>query len=198
MFWDELERLRGQYGERLAIQNVWSREQHHYGRQPARLHAERLRALIEQEIAGPPIDRWIMCGPTALMDTVSATLRAHGVDDEHIHQELFTAAGTEPLHDGHDRPLLDSDVTVVLDGRETRLALSSHGDSILAATLALRPEAPYSCSDGVCATCRAKVVEGAVEMTRCSALDRREIEDGYVLTCQAHPLTERVVVDFDA
>ena len=164
----------------------------------ARLDADRVRSLVRDELARPPVDQWIMCGPGAMMQTVVDTLVEGGVDPDHIHQELFTAVGTEPLHDEHDRPLLDSDVSILLDGEESRFALSSHGESILAAALALRPDVPYSCSDGVCATCRAKVVEGEVEMLRCSALDRREIEDGYVLACQAHPIAERVVLDFDA
>lgn len=198
MFWDELERLRAVYRDRLEIHHCWSREPHPDGAPPARLDGERLRALVETMVSRRPVDQWILCGPHGLMETVVDTLGEHGVDDGQIHRELFTVQGTDAPVDMHERPLVESDVSIVLDGEESRFRLSSHGEPVLAAALRLRTDVPYSCSEGVCATCRAKVVEGDVDMVRCSALDRREIEEGFVLACQSHPVTPRVVLDFDA
>lgn len=197
MFFDELERLRAEHGERLSVRHCWSREGPTGGVRPQRLDADRMRTLLAGELGATPVDWWIMCGPSGLMRMVTATLVAHDVDEEAIVTELFTADDADDVDLGHDRPLVHSEVTLRMDGEESRLELSSHGPTILAAALPLGYDIPYSCSDGVCATCRVKVVEGQVEMDRCSALDRAEIEQGYVLACQAHPIAARVVVDFD-
>ncbi|MCW3007780.1 MAG: phenylacetate-CoA oxygenase/reductase, PaaK subunit [Solirubrobacterales bacterium] len=194
MFLTELEELQARHGARLAIHHHFSRE----GETPRRLDREGVHAFLEHHLPAAQVDQWIMCGPLGLVEDAAEALREHGVDAQRIHQELFTAVGTEAEHDAHARPLVHSEVTIRIDGEETRLELSSQGETILAAALPLKPDLPYSCSDGVCATCRAKVVEGEVEMDRCSALDRAERDAGYVLACQAHPLTERVVLDFDA
>ncbi|WP_316691042.1 2Fe-2S iron-sulfur cluster-binding protein [Pseudonocardia sp. H11422] len=198
MFFDELEQLQGVHGGRLSVRHYWSREAPTAEADPHRLGPDSVRALLAGELGASPVDRWIMCGPSGLMRSIVATLVAHGVDEEAILTELFTADDTDYVAPGHDRPLVHSEVTLRMDGEELRLELSSHGPTILAAALPLGYDIPYSCSDGVCATCRVKVVEGQVEMDRCSALDRAEIEQGYVLACQAHPIAARVVVDFDA
>jgi ring-1,2-phenylacetyl-CoA epoxidase subunit PaaE len=200
MFLADLERLRERHGERLVIHHFReSQEPDADGRPaPRLLDRDALSRLLARRLPAGSVSQWLMCGPHGLMEGIAATLAEHGVDAERIHRELFTAAGMDELPIDHDRPLVQSQVTVRLDGEDSQLELSSHGETVLAAALPLRPEMPYSCSDGVCATCRAKVVEGAVEMDRCSALDRAELEAGYVLACQAHPVTERVVLDFDA
>ncbi|MHA6795610.1 2Fe-2S iron-sulfur cluster-binding protein [Pseudonocardia bannensis] len=195
MFLDELEALRDVHGARLSVCHHWSREAPAGEAGPRRLGPDSVRDLLER---CPPVDEWIMCGPLGLVQGIAATLEEHGVDQNTIHQELFTAAGVDDLTNGHDRPLVHSEVTLRMDGEDSTLTLSSRGVSVLAAALPLRPDLPYSCSDGICATCRVKVVEGQVEMDRCSALDRAEIRQGYVLACQAHPISERVLLDFDA
>ena len=88
-------------------------------------------------------------------------------------------------------------MTAVLGGRRTDVVLSSTGPPILDALLGVRPDTPFACRDGVCASCRCRVVEGKVDMDRCPSLDAQERQEGYVLACQAHPVTPRVVLDFD-
>ncbi|WP_214371329.1 2Fe-2S iron-sulfur cluster-binding protein [Pseudonocardia sp. H11422] len=195
VFFDELEQLRGRHGGRLSVFHHWSREAPAGEAGLRRLGPDSVRALPALR---PPVDEWIMCGPLGLVQQIAATLREHGVAGNRIRRELFSAEGTEDLTSGNDRSLVLSEVTLRMDGEESPLTLSSRGTTVLAAALPLRPDLPYSCSDGICATCRVKVVEGEVEMDRCSALDMAELRQGYVLACQAHPITERVLLDFDA
>ncbi|MEV1289033.1 2Fe-2S iron-sulfur cluster-binding protein [Micromonospora sp. NPDC049679] len=197
MFLDELERLRAQHDGRLSVQHYWDAEVQPDGKPPRRLDVDSVTSLLAADARNGPVDQWIMCGPAGLMNAITATLLEHGVTEEAILREFFTADATEDVASGSDRPLVQSEVTIRIDGEEFSFALSSQGDTILAAALPVRPQIPYSCSDGVCATCRVKVVKGEVEMDRCSALNKAELEEGYVLACQAHPVTERVVLDFD-
>jgi ring-1,2-phenylacetyl-CoA epoxidase subunit PaaE len=90
-----------------------------------------------------------------------------------------------------------SEVTIILDGRRSTFQLARDGERVLDAALHVRADAPYACKGGVCGTCRAKVVSGSVEMEQCFALEQREIDAGFVLACQSHPTSERVVLDFD-
>ena len=122
-----------------------------------------------------------------------------GVAAGRVHRELFYV-GEVPPAPGRRRPVHRpsvASVTVILDGRTIDLTLPADGDSILDAVLAGRPDAPYACKGGVCGTCRARVTEGEVEMTRNYALEPDELAAGLVLACQSHPVTDRVVVDFD-
>ena len=136
------------------------------------------------------------------MDEVTATLVGHAVRPGSIRRELFFDPRSPSVDlsdpDNDALPLVISDVTVRAAGETGDFALSSRGESVLGAALRLWPDLPYSCQEGVCATCRARVVSGAVVMNRCSGLDRQEQDDGYILTCQAHPVTATLVVDFDA
>jgi ring-1,2-phenylacetyl-CoA epoxidase subunit PaaE len=91
-----------------------------------------------------------------------------------------------------------AEVTITLDGRRSTFTLAPDGPSVLEAALAARPDAPFACKGGVCGTCRAQVTEGEVEMRRNYALDESELAQGFVLTCQSHPVSDTVVVDYDA
>jgi ring-1,2-phenylacetyl-CoA epoxidase subunit PaaE len=194
MFRDELEALEAAHGGRLRVHHFWSREQDG----PRRLDGAALAELLDGELRPDAVDTWLMCGPEELTHQVAEALRGRGVPEERVHRELFHAEQAPVDLPDHDRPLLDSEVVLRFDGRDVTLPLSSHGETVLSAALPLVPELPYSCSDGVCATCRAKLVEGEVEMDRCSALEAAEREEGWVLVCQAHPVSPRVVLDFDA
>jgi ring-1,2-phenylacetyl-CoA epoxidase subunit PaaE len=198
MFLPELAELEATSGGRLAVHHYWSREPPSGDASARRLDRAALEQLLVAEAGAPPADAWLMCGPAALMHDATELLLEHGVAPERIHRELFSSAGEPVDPPDHDRPLLTAQVELRFDEKATTIALSSDGPTILEAALPTLPELPYSCSDGVCATCRAKVVEGAVEMDRCSGLDAAERAEGWVLTCQAHPVTERVVLDFDA
>lgn len=192
MFREELDALHARHGERLAVRHFWSREA-----SPERLDRAALHGWLGEQTPAGAVDVCLLCGPGSLMQEVEEALREAGVPEQLVHRELFSAED-EPLEThASDRPLLDSEVVIRFDDKTVTLALSSHGETVLAAALPLLPELPYSCSDGICATCRTKVVEGAVEMDRCSALDASERAEGWVLACQSHPVTQRVVLDFD-
>ncbi len=192
MFRRELEALQERHGDRLAIRYAFSRERAP-GAVEGRIGAEQLAAFLP--VAA--IDDWYLCGPEQLMDEATAALRTAGVDAERVHRELFHSDAETDV-DLEGRPDLWSEVRVRVEGVESTMTLHSRGESILTAAMAIRGDMPYACQEAICATCRAKVVEGTVVMDRCSALDRRELESGYVLTCQAHPVDAVVTVDFDA
>ncbi|CKR94006.1 electron transfer protein FDXB [Mycobacterium tuberculosis] len=140
------------------------------------------------------MDEWFICGPLAMATAVRETLIEHGVDSERIHLELFYGFDTPPA----TRPsYAGATVTFTLSGQRAIFDLVP-GDSILEGALGLRSDAPYACMGGACGTCRAKLIEGNVEMDHNFALRKAELDAGYILTCQSHPTTPFVAVDYDA
>jgi ring-1,2-phenylacetyl-CoA epoxidase subunit PaaE len=191
MFAAELDGLRERHASRFTITHVLSREDTtHAPRQ--RIQPDLLRVVFKVS----EIDEWFLCGPEPLLEELTSALLADGVHEERIHRELYRVAEREPV-DVEERPALTSDVHLRVNGEETVMSLHSRGETILTAALATRDDLPHACREAVCATCRAKVLQGEVVMDRCSALDRRELANGYVLACQAHPVTPKVVLDFD-
>ena len=142
----------------------------------------------------------IPCGPHGLVTDAKALLAELGVPGEKVHQELFYVDDVppEPVR-GDDETVAgpSSQVTIVLDGRTTTLALPQ-GVPVLDSAQKVRGDLPFACKGGVCGTCRARVTEGEVEMRRNYALEKAEVDAGYVLTCQTLPLSDAVTVDFDA
>jgi ring-1,2-phenylacetyl-CoA epoxidase subunit PaaE len=204
MFFRELTELSVRYADRLVVHHVWSR-QHEPGHllegRLDRSSIGRFASHVDSVTGLHRINEWLLCGPADLMDEVGVALEACGIDPSRIRRELFFDPHADAGDDGDDRatrPLVQSKVTVRVGGDEFQFPLSSLGESILSATTRLCPEIPYSCQDGVCATCRARVLDGQAVMDRCSGLDRGEIADGYILTCQAHPTSEVLLLDFDA
>jgi ring-1,2-phenylacetyl-CoA epoxidase subunit PaaE len=203
MFVEELEDLKNRFPARFEILHVLDEEITGVELLSGRLDAERLNRILDTLLPVDDVDDWFLCGPLPMTDTVRAALFDRGVDTAHIHRELFhvVPAGTPqstPSWTEADQPDLGgSAVTVVLDGRSLTFNLAREGSSILEATLRARPDAPYACKHGVCGTCRARVLEGAVEMDTNYALEPDEIARGVVLTCQSHPVTDQVTVDFD-
>ena len=195
MFLSELDALAAEHPGRLDVHLVMSREPTGDPRRDGRIDAAKVAVLTSAGRAR--VDEWFMCGPEALMDELAIALQEAGTNEESIHRELFVA-GTRDPSDLVDLPDVHSKVNVRLGGRTSQIDVHSLGEPILVAALEARPDAPYACRDGVCGTCRAKLVGGEVVMERCSALDRRERAAGYVLACMAHPVTETVTLDFDA
>jgi ring-1,2-phenylacetyl-CoA epoxidase subunit PaaE len=145
-------------------------------------------------------DAYFLCGPEAMIHAASDVLKAQGVSADKIHFELFTAgAAPAAAKSTADKASAtgDAHVTVVLDGEETHFTQSSK-EFVLDAALDAGADVPYACKGAVCCTCRAKVLEGKVEMAMNYSLTDDEVADGYVLTCQAMPRSERVVVSYDA
>lgn len=205
MFVDELADLKDRYPARLTLHHVLSREQRTAPVLSGRIDEERLRVMLSRLIDTASVDEWFLCGPYALVELCRGVLDEVGVPRERVRFELFTAgSGDAPAQTGGARP-----VRVRADEAVRRIAFTLDGQSavvespipanetILAAALRVRPDVPFACAGGVCGTCRARVMEGAVSMTENYALEPDEIERGYVLTCQSHPRTDVIRVDYD-
>ncbi len=197
MFKEELEDLKNRHLTRLALHPVFSREV-----VDSPLHAGRLDAAkmaIFLRLAGP-VDEAFVCGPHGMNDEVEAALLAGGIAPERIHVERFgipPTAADATLHAPREGDATTARIAIVRDGLTREVAYQPGDESILAAAGRAGLDVPYSCRSGVCATCRAKLLEGRVRMDRNFALEPADLAAGFVLTCQAHPLTERVVVSFD-
>lgn len=159
---------------------------------------EKAKALIEN-FGGVNADEYFICGPGPMMENVKQTLEGLKIAKEKIHIEYFSAVidavSKETSIKGAD---VKAKVTVIQYGIETEFELNTSGQTILDAAIEAGVDAPFSCKGAVCCTCRAKIMEGQVKMDANFALTDSEVEQGFVLTCQSHPTTERVIVDFDA
>jgi len=147
------------------------------------------------------VDEWFLCGPLGLTDMIRATLVERGVAAAHVHRELFHVGPPPPRRTppptAASTAAAGSTVTVVLDGRTSSFPLRPDAEPILDAALRVRGDAPYACKNGVCGTCRARLVAGQVAMDQNFALEKDELDRGYVLACQSHPVSDTVVLDFD-
>lgn len=198
MFLEELEGLKDRYRDRLQMFHLLSREGSDVPLLSGRIDAQKIRTIYQRLIGEDPVDDWYLCGPFDMVMLASDTLRELGVDTSRIHDELFFAGPIDPSKLPPEPPPGEGsvDLTVILDGRavETRMTRES---SLLDAALRVRSELPFSCKGGMCATCKGRIEDGEVTMTKNYALVDSEVEAGFVLTCQAHPITDRVVVRFD-
>ncbi len=199
MFKEELEDLKNAHLTRLALHPVFSREQVDAPLNGGRLDQARISAFLR--LLNPAgIAQAFVCGPHALNDEAEAALLGAGIAPERIHIERFgvpPSAADATLHAPREGDATTARIAIVRDGLTREIGFQSGDDSILAAAARSGMDVPYSCKSGVCATCRAKLLEGEVRMDRNFALEKSELEAGFILTCQAHPLTERVVVSFD-
>jgi ring-1,2-phenylacetyl-CoA epoxidase subunit PaaE len=198
MFLEELEDLKNRFPDRFQLIHVLGHEMTEVELLSGRLDVDRFDRILDSILPVDEVDDWFLCGPLAMTDPVRGVLLGRGVSTENVHRELFHV-GAPPRRRVRpaDRPATGARVTVILDGRAVDLTVPPDGDSILDATLQVRSDAPFACKNAVCGTCRARVTEGKVEMDANYALEPDELQRGYILTCQAHPVTDRVVVDFD-
>ena len=196
MFLDELADLKDRHPERLQVVHVLSREEQGSELLSGRLDPARLRRLFATLVPVQDIDEWYLCGPFGLVTDGRQALLDAGADVGQVHVELFHAEAPPPRARPAG-PVGDAaTVTVLLHGRSTTLAVERVGDSVLDAVLAVRPDAPYACKGGVCGTCRARLVSGDVEMDVNYALEPDELAAGVVLTCQSHPTSDEVRLEF--
>lgn len=200
IFGEELEDLKDRYLSRLALHHVFSREPQELELFNGRVDRAKVRGLLARLIPPASIDAAFVCGPDSMPDDVREELLAQGVPSGKIHLERFGVpsprAGPPPQR---TQPLAADarEVTVVVDGKRLRLALAEGGPSVLDAALKAGADLPYACKAGVCCTCRAKLIEGEVKMDANYTLTEGEIRQGFRLTCQSHPLTPQVVLDYD-
>ncbi|MBS0455646.1 MAG: phenylacetate-CoA oxygenase/reductase subunit PaaK [Proteobacteria bacterium] len=206
MFKEEIEDLKNRYMTRLALQHVFSDEHTDAPINHGVMNREKISEFLGSVVPAADIDHVYVCGPFQMNDEAEAALLAAGVPEERIHIERFgvalpaNAAGNAVgavVHESKPGDAETARITIIRDGLSREIPFTKQQPSILDAASAAGMEVPYSCTSGVCGTCRAKVVEGEVRMERNFALDKKEVAAGFVLTCQAHPLTERVVLSFD-
>jgi len=204
MFREELSFLKNRYMTRFQWVNILSKEDQGADLLKGRLNNRKGGELNQQLIRIADYDEYFICGPESMISEVSRGLRSVGAQEEVIHYELFASSAEDAqaiIERHHARAVKmagkTSQVTVIADGRSSEFELSADGENILDAGLAQGFELPYSCKGGVCSTCKAKLVSGDVEMDITHGLETSEQENGFILTCQAHPVSKTVVVDYD-
>lgn len=208
IFKHELEKLREKYGDRLETHHVLSRESGEDELRTGRIDGEKAEKLLDEGEDSSLPTEYFICGPEGMMNTINDLLKQRGVEEDRIHIELFTSpiqseADIEEKKKEREERLAEkgeaetAQVTVVIDDEESTFELDYDGDVILDAALEEDLDVPFSCKGAVCSTCRAKLVEGQVEMEANHALTDQEVEEGHILTCQSHPRTPKVVVDYD-
>lgn len=204
IFKEELEALKDKYIDRFRIYHILSRELTEAEINNGRIDVEKLELLFSKLIDIKTADEFFVCGPEEMIFCIKGYLEGRGVESDKIHFELFTVPGQRQTTNGErqsDR-LKDegpkAKVSVKLDGIMFDFDLAYESESILDAALKQGADLPYACKGGVCTTCKAKLIEGKVSMDVNWGLEPDEVEKGYILTCQSHPQTERIVVDFDS
>lgn len=202
IFFEELEGLKNKYLQRFNLINILSRERTDATLNFGKINTDKLNELSKL-IDFRSIDESFICGPEEMIFCVKDFLEAKGIDKKKIHFELFTTPGQVKKREvGKQESKSDSGpkskITIKLDGRSFDFDLSLTSDtSILDAALKEGADLPFACKGGVCCTCKARILEGKVAMDVHWGLEDEEVEQGYILTCQSHPKTEKVVVDFD-
>ncbi len=199
MFADEVADLKDAHPARMRLVHVLSREPQEVELFSGRLDAVKLRALLPATLDATTVDHWWLCGPYEMVCDAIDVLTDLDVPADRIHRELFYVGDDPPEQARHeDAPRGDgAEVTVVLDGRSTTVTVGPD-TPVLDGAQQVRPDLPFACKGGVCGTCRALVVDGEVHMRRNYALEQRELDAGYVLTCQALPVSDTVTVDYDS
>jgi len=201
IFFEELEALKNKYIRRFNFINILSREKTDADIFYGRINEQKLQSL-QKLVPYKSFDAVYICGPEELIFSSSDFLQQQGVEKNKIHFELFTTPGQHaPAKETNKNTGTDqgpkSNISIKLDGRSVAFDLSYKGQSILDAALQQGADLPYACKGGVCCSCRAKLIEGQVRMDVNYALEPEEVEAGFILTCQSHPTTEKVVIDFD-
>jgi ring-1,2-phenylacetyl-CoA epoxidase subunit PaaE len=198
MFLEELEGLKDRYPDRFQLFHLLSREGSDLPFLSGRIDEAKIHTVHDQLLGGREVDGWFLCGPYEMVMMARRTLGELGVEEDRIHDELFFAGPLDLESLPPEPPPGEGsvDLTVILDGRAVQTRMRPE-TSILDAALRVRSELPFSCKGGMCASCKGRIEEGEVRMDKNYALVDTEIEAGYVLTCQSHPLTDRVVVRYD-
>mgnify|MGYP000670988326 CR=1 FL=1 len=201
IFKEELEALKNNFIERFRIYHILSTEKTDAELNHGRIDANKCAYFFKKLADIKTVDEFFLCGPEEMIFSVKEYLESCGVDPRKIHFELFTLEKTKKKETNSKKLVGDeliSRVTIKLDGTESSFDLAYDSEDILDAALHEGVNLPFACKGGVCCTCKAKLVEGKVEMEVNYGLEPDEVAAGFILTCQSHPLTSIVKVDFDA
>lgn len=198
IFLEEIEGLKNRHLQRFSVYHVLSRQQTDSPLFSGRIDADKCRAYCRTLLQIAHTDAFYLCGPAAMVDTLRKTLLEQGAQASRIHTELFVAP--EDVRQAAPVPLpaaVAARIGVRIDGRSFEFPLEEPGLNLLDASLRAGANLPYACKGGVCCTCKARLLEGQVHLARNYGLEPDEIAAGYILTCQAYPLSQTVQVDFD-
>ena len=202
IFKEALEELKDKFIDRFRIYHILSREQTDSEISNGRIDVDKLELLFSKLIDIRRADEFFLCGPEEMIFCIKGYLAGKGVGSDKIHFELFTVPGQKKSGPKDQKSEVNegpkAKVSVKLDGIIFDFDLNHDGESILDAALKQGADLPYACKGGVCTTCKAKLVEGKVNMDVNWGLEPEEVAKGYILTCQSHPETEKVFVDFDS
>ncbi len=202
MFREELEDLKNRFLGRLTIIHVLKSDAQEIDLFTGRVTPEKCAELFKHWIDIKSVDTAFICGPEPMMLGITKALKDHGLRDAQIRFELFgngqpglakRRAVAKTVEDAH----ASTQATVTLGGEKRVFNMPKDGQTLLEAAIENNMDAPFACRAGVCSTCRAKVLEGEVEMVANHALEDYEVEQGYVLTCQSYPLSDKIVLDYD-
>ncbi|MBT5439539.1 MAG: 2Fe-2S iron-sulfur cluster binding domain-containing protein [Flavobacteriales bacterium] len=198
IFREEIEALKNNFINRLSVTHIFSKENLGNRIQKGRIDEEKCEYLYDAFLKDIVIDDIYICGPEQMTLSIREVSIRRGVPSSNIHLELFgTSIKKVKSVVAKNTPSFDSVIELKLDGDEFEFPLNSEGENILDAAQKTGIDLPFACKGGVCCTCKAKVLEGNVSMDVNYGLEQDEIENGYVLTCQAHPTTEKVIISFD-
>ncbi len=203
IFKEDLEALKDKFIDRFRIYHILSREITDVEMNNGRIDLSKLELLFSKLIDMKSCDEFFLCGPEEMIFCIKHYLEGRGVSIDKIHFELFTIPGHEKVKSNTQNSKQTDEgskakVSVKLDGIMFDFDLAYEGESILDAALKRGADLPYACKGGVCTTCKAKLIEGKIRMDVNWGLEPDEVAKGYILTCQSHPQTERVVIDFDS
>jgi ring-1,2-phenylacetyl-CoA epoxidase subunit PaaE len=200
LFLEELAGLKNRYMARLEIHHFLSMEEEDIALFNGRLDEAKCRDVLQTLIDPHETEMFFICGPEGMMQAAETALRAAGIPPEKILLERFLSASA-PQSESALAAIRDAEgrrMSVLLDGRKSTVIFNAALGNILDSVRDSGMPAPYACKGGVCATCRAKVLAGEVEMKINYGLTQDEVAQGYVLTCQSTPKTDGVVISYDA
>ncbi|RCW93548.1 ferredoxin--NADP reductase [Winogradskyella arenosi] len=195
MFFKDLVELQAQYGNRFHVHFIYSQAREE-GALLGRIEKSTVNLIVKNKYKGVTIEKFYLCGPEQMIHTVKEVLVENGVKEKAIAFELFTAPVEAETTAATDLPSGDTKITVLVDEEEFEFSMPKD-QSILEAALKQDIDAPYSCQGGICSSCIARVTEGEAKMRQNNILTDGEVEEGLILTCQAHPTSAQIVVDYD-
>jgi ring-1,2-phenylacetyl-CoA epoxidase subunit PaaE len=199
LFREALEELKDRFMGRLSVFHVLSQEEQDLPILYGRLDREKIEVLLRAMVPAAVVDHVFVCGPVAMSEEIEATCVDLGIPKDHVHVERFVSGlGGKPRPKVQVAPEAPPKAiaSLIVDGKRKDVPIAE-GEAILDAALRAGMDLPYACKGGMCSTCRAKIVEGETQMDVNYSLEPWELEAGFVLTCQAHPVSKRVVVDYD-
>ena len=195
IFLNDLLDIQNKYSDRLTIQFLYSQSQEKdaiFGR----IEKSTVNFIVKNKYKDVNIDAFYICGPEGMINTVKDVLAENNIEDNKVFFELFTTTSSVSVEDLEEVTDGTTSITVIVDDEEKTFTMSQQ-QSVLEAALEQDLDAPYSCQGGICSSCLARVKEGKATMRQNNILTDNEVAEGLILTCQAHPVSAKIIVDYD-